>query len=115
MIKLRHKYYVKLFLVQLEQGRAQSFKERLSREEELKYYRIARQIQLSCNCWDIRSRRELKFRQRRLNVHYKIAHRVRRRTLSNKILTSLRSKERLLNNLIHDVDATREEANLCSS
>jgi len=44
VIKLRHKYYVKLFLVQFKQGRVRSFKERLLREEELKYYRIAKQI-----------------------------------------------------------------------
>ncbi len=42
MIKLRYKYYVKLFLVQLEQERARSFKEHLSREKEFKYYRIAK-------------------------------------------------------------------------
>ncbi len=42
MIKFRHKYYVKLFLVQLEQERARSFKERLSKKEKFKYYRIAK-------------------------------------------------------------------------
>jgi len=42
VIKLRHKYYVKLFLVQFKQERTQSFKERLLRKKELEYYKIAK-------------------------------------------------------------------------